>query len=50
MNKENLKVISIASESNSYLTSFFLNEGSDDYLINQFSRDELYIRIYQNLR
>jgi len=49
LNLQNLKIISLASESNAYITSRFLNEGADDYLINQYSRDEFYIRIYQNL-
>ena len=50
MKRENLKIIALAEESNSYETSFFLNEGADDYLINQYSRDEFYVRIYQNLK
>lgn len=50
MKLDNLKIIALASESNSYETSFFLNEGADDYLINQYSRDEFYVRIYQNLK
>ena len=50
MQRENLKIIALADDSNSYQTSFFLNEGADDYLINQYSRDEFYIRIYQNLK
>lgn len=49
MKREHLKIIALASESNSLDTSFFLNEGANDYLINQFSRDEFYVRIYQNL-
>ena len=48
--KDNLKIIALVSESNSYLTSFYLNEGADDYLVSQFFRNELYVRIYQNLR
>ena len=50
MKRESLKIIAIAEESNSCETSFFLNEGADDYLINQYSRDEFYVRIYQNLK
>lgn len=50
MKRENLKIIALASESNSYETSLFLNEGADDYLINQYSRDEFYVRVYQNLK
>jgi len=47
---ENLGILSLASESTSYTTSFFLNEGADDFLIMPFSRDEFYKRIYQNLK
>ncbi len=50
MKKDELGIIALADESNSYLTSFYLNEGADDYLINQYSRDEFYVRIYQNLK
>ena len=50
MKKDNLKIIALAEESNSYQTSFYLNEGADDYLINQFSRDEFYVRVYQNIQ
>lgn len=50
MRLDNVNIIALASESNSYETSLFLNEGADDYLINQYSRDEFYIRIYQNLK
>ena len=49
MKKDNLNIIALADESNSYLTSSYLNEGADDYIINQYSRDEFYVRIYQNL-
>ena len=50
MKQEGLKIIALADESNSYVTSSFLNEGADDYIINQYSRDEFYVRIYQNLK
>ncbi len=50
MKKENIAILSIAEESNSYITSCFLNEGADDYIIDQFSRDEFYVRIYQNIK
>jgi len=50
MKIDDLNIIALATESNSYQTSFFLNEGADDYLINQYSRDEFYVRIYQNLK
>lgn len=49
MKKDNLKIIALASESNSHLTGYFLNEGADDYLISQHSRAELYVRVYKNL-
>jgi putative two-component system response regulator len=49
-NHENLSILSLANESTSYTTSFFLNEGADDFLIMPFSRDEFYKRIYQNLK
>lgn len=48
-NKE-LKILVLADKSNSYLTSSLLNAGADDYLIKQFSRDEFYIRVYQNIK
>ena len=50
MKKENIAILSIAEDSNSYITSCFLNEGADDYIIDQFSRDEFYVRIYQNIK
>jgi DNA-binding response OmpR family regulator len=50
MKKDNLKIIAIAPEPNSYITSYFINEGADDYLIDNYSRNELYVRIYQNLK
>ncbi len=49
MELNKIKIIVLAEKSNSYETSFFLNEGADDYIINPYSRDELYIRIYQNI-
>ena len=50
MKKDHLRIIAFATEPNSYLTSYFLNEGADDYLMDDYSRDELYVRIYQNLK
>lgn len=50
INKTKIGIISIAQETNSYLTSCFLNEGVDDYLISDHSRDEFYVRVYQNLK
>ncbi|WP_455756852.1 response regulator [Sulfurimonas sp.] len=50
MKKDELKIIALADDTDLYLTSFFLNEGADDYLLSQHSRDEFYIRIYQNIK
>ena len=50
MKRDDLRIIALVEESNSYETSYFLNEGADDYLIDQHSRDEFYVRIYQNLK
>ena len=49
-NKEGLKVIILADKSNSYFTSSLLSAGADDYIVKPFSRDEFYIRIYQNIQ
>ena len=49
-NKESLKVIVLADKSNSYFTSSLLNAGADDYIIKPFSRDEFYVRVYQNIQ
>ncbi len=50
LEQNRLKIITIVSETNSYKTSRFLNEGADDYLMRQPSRDEFYVRIYQNIK
>ena len=50
LGQNQLNIITIVSETNSYETSRFLNEGANDYLMRQPSRDELYIRIYQNIK
>lgn len=50
LNKPNLRILTISSETNSYKTSCFLNEGADDYMMSDHSKDELYVRIYQNIR
>ena len=47
--KKDLKILILAEEPNSYLTTCFLNEDVNDYLIKEFSRDELYTRVYQNV-
>ncbi len=44
-----LKILQIVEGSNSYFTSSLLSIGSDDYIIKPFSRDEFYVRIYQNI-
>ena len=46
---EELKIIVLTENSNSYETSLLLNAGADDYLIKEFSRDEFYVRVYQNI-
>ena len=48
--KESLKIIVLADKTNSYFTSSLLNAGADDYIVKQFSRDEFYIRVYQNIK
>ena len=50
MKNDELKIIALADDPDLYLTSFFLNEGANDYLLSQHSRAEFYIRIYQNLK
>jgi len=50
MKNDELKIIALAEDTDLYLTSFFLNEGANDYLLSQHSRDEFYIRIYQNIK
>jgi putative two-component system response regulator len=47
--KESLKIIILSEDSNSYETSKLLHAGADDYLIKDFSRDEFYTRVYQNI-
>ena len=49
-NKESLKVMVLADKPNSYFTSSLLNAGADDYIIKPFSRDEFYVRVYQNIQ
>jgi len=44
-----LKIIVLSEETNSYFTSTMLHNGADDYLIKDFSRDEFYKRVYQNI-
>jgi len=46
---ESLKIIVLSEESNSFYTSSLLNAGANDYLIKEFSRDEFYVRVYQNI-
>lgn len=49
-NKESLKVMVLADKPNSYFTSSLLNAGADDYIVKPFSRDEFYVRVYQNIQ
>jgi len=44
-----LKIIILSEETNSYFTSSMLHSGADDYLVKDFSRDEFYTRVYQNI-
>jgi PleD family two-component response regulator len=44
-----IKIIVLATETNSYFVSDLLHAGADDYLIKDFSRDEFYVRVYQNI-
>jgi len=46
---DTLKIIVLSEESNSFFTSSLLHAGADDYLIKDFSRDEFYTRVYQNI-
>jgi len=46
---DNLNILIIADESNSYETSILLNAGANDYIVKQFSRSEFYVRVYQNI-
>ena len=46
---QNLKIVVLSQESNSYFTSSMLHAGADDYLLKEFSRDEFYVRVYQNI-
>jgi len=43
------KVLLIVDEANSYKTSSLLNLGANDFIVKQFSRDEFYVRVYQNI-
>jgi len=44
-----LKIIVLSDETNSYFTSSMIHSGADDYLVKDFSRDEFYTRVYQNI-
>ncbi len=47
--KKDLSIVVLTSDTNSYTTSKFLKEGTNDYITKPFSRDEFYTRIYQNI-
>lgn len=47
---QDMKILVLAEEANSYETARHLNAGADDYLVKQFSRGEFYIRVYQNIK
>ena len=46
---EDMKILIMAEDPNLYETARCLNAGADDYIVKQFSRDEFYIRVYQNI-
>lgn len=48
--KEELKIVALEDKLSTYYTSSLLNNGADDFIIKPFSRDEFYIRIYQNIQ
>ena len=47
--KEDICILALSSENNSYITSKFLKNGANDYIIKGFSKDEFFSRIYLNL-
>ena len=47
--KNELNILVLSEESNAYSTSSLLHAGANDYLIKEFSRDEFYTRVYQNI-
>ncbi len=49
LSKKDVAIITLTSETKSFITSKFLKEGANDYITKPFSRDELYARIYQNI-
>ena len=42
-------ILIFSETNNSYFTSQMLKAGANDYLIKDFSRDEFYVRVYQNI-
>lgn len=46
---DELKIIVLVEETNSYETSRLLSAGADDYIVKDFSRAEFYVRVYQNI-
>jgi putative two-component system response regulator len=49
-NFDEFKILILANKSNSYATSKLLNRGANDYIVKPFSRNEFYIRVYQNIK
>ena len=47
---QELQILYIAKESNSFETSSLLSAGADDFIIKPFSRHEFYLRVYQNIK
>jgi len=46
---QDMKILIMVEEANLYETARCLNAGADDYIVKQFSRDEFYVRVYQNI-
>ncbi len=46
---QEMKILVLAEDANSYETAQYLLVGADDYIVKQFSRSEFYTRIYKNI-
>jgi len=46
---QEIKILVSTEEPNLYQTARYLNAGADDYIVKQFSRNEFYVRVYQNI-
>jgi putative two-component system response regulator len=45
-----LKILQIVEETNSFQTSTLLSAGADDFIVKPFSRHEFYTRVYQSIK